>query len=50
MCTYLVIMSLSDYLTVCLCAFTWQNIDQAGGPETFLTLFCLNLNITVTLM
>ena len=32
-----VIMSLCDYLFVCLCVFTWQKIDQAaGGPETFL--------------
>ena len=29
-------MSLYDYLFVCLCVFTWQKIDQAGGPETFL--------------
>ena len=30
-----VIMSLSDYLSVHQCIFTWQKIDQAGGPETF---------------
>ena len=26
-------MFLCDYL--CLCVFTWQKIDQTGGPETF---------------
>ena len=35
-----VIMSLCDYLSVCLCVFTWQKIDQAEGPEPFLK-FCL---------
>ena len=30
-------MFLCDYLSVCLCVFTWQKFDQAGGPETFLT-------------
>ena len=34
-------MSLYDYLHVCLCVFTTQKTDQAGGPETFLTLFGL---------
>ena len=28
-------MSLYDYLSVCLCVFTTQKIDQVGGPETF---------------
>ena len=28
-------MSLCDYLSVYLYVFTWQKIDQAGGPETF---------------
>ena len=30
-----VIMSFNDYLSVRLCVFTMQKIDQAGGPETF---------------
>ena len=36
-CVYIfpVIMSLCDYVSDCLCVFTWQQIDQAGGPETF---------------
>ena len=25
-----------DSLSVCLFVITWQNIDQAGGPETFI--------------
>ena len=25
-------------LSVCLFVFTWQKIDQAGGPDTFLNL------------
>ena len=33
-------MSLCDYLFVCLCAFTWQKIGQAGRPEPFFEL-CL---------
>ena len=37
-----VITSLRDYLSVCLYVFTWQKIDLAGGPETFLQL-CLAL-------
>ena len=28
-------MSFSDYLSVCLCVFTTQKIDLAGGPGTF---------------
>ena len=35
-------MSLYDYLPICLCVYTWQKINQAGGPETFLTLFALS--------
>ena len=34
-------MSLCEYLSVRLCVFTWQKIDQAGGPETLKTLFGL---------
>ena len=26
-------------MIICLCIFTTHNIDQVGGPETFLTLF-----------
>jgi len=25
-------------MIICLCVFSTQNIDQAGGPETFKTL------------
>ena len=36
-CVYIspVVMSLCDYLSVCLCGFLDKKIDQAGGPETF---------------
>ena len=30
-----VIMSLCDYLPVCVRVFARKKIDQAGGPETF---------------
>ena len=41
-------MPLCDYLSVCLCVFTWQKIYQAGGPATvFSTLFGLiGANVT----
>ena len=32
---YLFPISLSDYLSVSLCVFTWQKIDQSGRPQTF---------------
>ena len=35
MYTFPVMISLCDYLSFCLCVFTWQKIDQAGRPETF---------------
>ena len=31
----IIIMSLCDHLSVSQYVFTWQKIDQAGGPETF---------------
>ena len=37
-------MSLCDDLSVCLCVFTWQKIDQAGGPETFFNFVWPNMN------
>ena len=45
MCIYVfpVLMSLYDYLSIFLCAFTWQKIDQAGGPETFFNFVCTML-------
>ena len=39
MCIFPVMMSLCDYF-ICLSVFTWQKIDQAGGPE--IKVFWLN--------
>ena len=42
-----VIMTLCNYLSVCLCVFTLQKIEQARGPEHFLTLLGLRLYVSV---
>ena len=36
-----------DYLSVCLSVFTWQKIDQAGGPETFFNFVWPNASFNI---
>ena len=35
-CVYISCLFVIICLSVCLCVFAWQKIDQAGGSETFL--------------
>ena len=50
LCTYVyvfpVIMSLCDYLSVCLCVNTWQKLTRQEDQKHFLTLFGLNFFAT----